>query len=581
MVLLIIKIILSHKISKIIAIAIFSVLSFGNITNARASNSSSIISPAFTPSKPPVQIGFWVTISGYKTQPAPLYITEPGFPASIHTEVAKNPESIGGNHGAYYYWYQKMPGKNWEKITNKNKYVDPENSEINSNLNQPDYYFTSDTPGTYYFQAGAQVLPKGEFMHRFNPPLYSDLTSVVVAKPTKNLNITVDSNYLTNNRYFQIEKDSAHLQSDPVDANDIIDTVWSTNSNLISIDKESGEISVIANKNQSGTATIFATTTDVLNRKRTVQKDIQVGKMLTIDGTSDTFHVGDTPTLQIHGNYDKTTKITWYRQKGDSKPEKIPQTGSNYHFLQLNKLTKSDDDYEYYVEIHIPMGQNEYEYMKSNPIDLNVENDKKPKFEVKHTIKNLNDPTSTDQYEVANAKINDPIVHTVTMNRTNLDNSSIINGALVYPLSKSEKLESIKVNNIEVPQSNFVLDENHLLTIKRLPTNTNPFTISIQTRVTDLNENSFTYEPKFISTMKDNSTYKFGEIDSTSILFSEGSISLSAANIDFGKITILKYFSSLNERTRPNENIPIVEVKDNRRKKKGGYVNVEFFQDVY
>ncbi len=567
---------------------------FGFISITRADNTSGTApQPFHTPSPSGYSLGSWVTISDFKLQPDNHYYSKTKQTVTIKTEVNKNDVSsfFGGKYlsGVNYKWY-KYDGKKWREIRKPGLFG------LTYSTNTSSYSFTSDTPGTYYLQAFAQVLPPLPY---FNPPLYSNMTAVTFSNEseiTNNLSIQPQSNYLLVNNDFLKKGYYLKVTPDPITANDSHDIHWSfpDDSSGTTIDKTSNDLisikdnqifvnpnagSILSHKHiPSQLIKIKGSLINGLGKEIDAYTYVTVGNMLTIKDNKTTFSSGESTVLTLNGEYNDKDKIHWHRIKNSEDEEINNPTNS----LSLNSLTKKDNNTRYYIEIisENPVDENKPFKVKSNEIHIGVDsNDVNNDYD--HTISSVyaDNTHINNALNIGNAEVTDHLTHTVSItNRNNeLDQALFRNNELIYPLSKNERVidsNSIKINNYNIPLKNITIDDKNIVHIRNVPIENYPVKVTIDTLVTKIDESSFEYKPLFTVYISYGESYTSSIEPMNYISFIVDGIVPIAHNLEYGQV--IKKITSLKDRISPDGDNNIVDFNDNRRKKNPAKLELDF-----
>lgn len=591
---LILKNVISSKFIKIALIVISFVTIFGFVSIAHADNTDTAVTapaPFRTPTGPGYSLGSWVTVSGFKLQPKDHYYARTGDSVTIKTDVNKNDASsvFGGNlfSGVNYKWY-KFDGGKWREIK-KSGFL------LNHSINNRNYSFKSTTPGTFYFQAFAQVVP---ILPYFNPPLYSNMTSITFSKDsevTNSFSIKPQSNYLLVNKDFLKKGYYLDVITDPVTANDIHDIQWSFPDDIagVTTDKTSNELisiidnQIFVNKNASSILAHKHLSSEVVKIKGSLinglgkqidaYTSVTVGNMLTIKDDQKNFTAGDSSIITLNGDFDDKDEIHWHRVKGAENRE-FPNSKNT---LPLKSLSREDNDTRYYVEIisENPIDKNNPFKVKSNEIhigvdSINIQND------YDHTISSTyaDNTHISNTFNIENAEVTDRLTHTITIINHNDVNirPQFRENELIYPLSPNEEIvniDSVKINNDNIKPENIRIDEN-TVHIKHIPIENFPTKVTIDTIVTKIEKNSFEYAPLFTVYTSDQESYIDPIEPINSISFVNDGIVPIPHNIEFGQI--IKRVSSLENRILPDSDNNIVDFNDNRRNKTPAKLELSF-----
>lgn len=564
--------------------------------------SDSVTPPSknYTPTVNPVKIlGIYLT-SGFTKQPEAQYAFV-GQTKTIYTNYTISlisamtlvvpPIGVGfspiypyGRANHFVWWtYDSNGNAKWTKV-----------GQDSSSLTQT---FTKE--GMNYYQVqGTYYNKKTSILQLFTDLLASTITNAysaygsvfVLPAPVDatSLHVYADNSYLMNNvtdNNSSAEADTTTVHADPTPTNATgTITYKSSNTDLATVDPNTGLVTATTDTSKSGTVRITATMQNYNldgNPSNTISDytDIEVGGGLddqtVTEGKSATFKLrsfsNDSGTTT--GAQYEVTSADWYRiepNSSSSNAGKLVSSGVSPSYT--TGLTNYDKDNGALYYLKIKIHQDEYTLdgqnvpaqdfqIVTNKAKLNVQHDTTPNVTLIDKIKNnsYSDSTDTDD-TINNVKEGDVVTYTINAKDSN-KNTSIKNGALQLEVPTGSTVNYVDIDGIMT--TDYTLTDN-LLTISNInlaDTLDHKITVDTTTGPTG-NSSSFTTTPKFVSPNNDFSASG----NALTIKYGSDSLRLTAANFGYGAINNSGSETLVN-RTNDTTFFDALTVEDNRRDK--------------
>lgn len=512
--------------------------------------------PKFEPSPDAKRLLGVLTTSGYTKQPNSNYYINLGRKLHIKTDVERTAWS-NFLLVPHYHWWQSTDGKNWNEVDKK--------INGNSSLN-----FTPTKVGRTYYQLNTvYVVP---FTGIGTSYFYSKVATVDVTPkpiPAKEIKVTTKDDYLFNIGS-DITRGTTFAYSSYTPFNATEPTIWSVDKPELATVDEDGH--VFANtKGISGTAKIIGTVNNKDNTVISDSKDITIGNGLVDqavpEGKKARFEIQES-TSDERENETGKINIEWYKQVGSQDKElvKTENTPTNKVSYETPRVSPKDDGTKYFAKINVKQ-EDGVNSALIGPATLKVLPPNDPKVEISSIVTNETfnrDNTDTNLNEVTNE---DVINYQIDL--YNNSKRAIHNSHIILPLHLGTNLESIKVNNEEINNSEYSLRTNE--NNQELRINLNSLDIhqekelSISTTVKNIiDRESFDYRISFHGLDVDSDDYtSHGE--EMNINYINDKLTSSFKELNFEPITLfesnkLKYRISKNN--TPNE---VVSIDDQRR----------------
>lgn len=533
------------------------------------------VKPRFDPSPDPKRnfLGF-LTSSGYTQQPKENYYITSGDELNIKTNVDR-PTFSYPILLAHYYWLQSTDGKTWSKV--------PEAIDGKSSLD-----FQIEKPGRLYYQLETSyIIFSPNLALHTQRSFYSKVATVnIMPKPVdaKGIKININDNYLYNIKSDILRNSTfVHSTSDPFNATE--SPKWTSDRpDLIKFDKD-GTISLnslnapgISNTaSNSGIVKITGTISNKNNPSSVSDsKEITIGNGLLDQSIPE----GKKAHFEIQGlNDDKREDpignivIKWYEQSG-SQSKKLVKTQTNptdkvfYEIPHVNNT--QDNGKKYYAEIIVKQGKDSSNVLLG-PATLKVLPPNNPKMIVSTILTNKTfskNNTDTQLNEVVN---NDELNYDIDLQ--NESKRDIHNSYITLPLHLDTQIENIKIDGIEIANSDYSLttnEKNQLLNIKLgdFDNSHKEKKVFISTTVKNINKReSFDSRVDFFGLDPDSDEYTSQGKD-LNINYINNKLNFSLKSLNFEPITIFDQ-NTLKHRL-PEENDPneMISIDDQRRDRK-------------
>lgn len=550
------------KIKLLISFIIIFTTAFFLITNEQtiiAETEESIPPYKFEPSPDPKRILGIISVSGYTKQPNSNYYVTLGESLHIKTEVERTPWS-NFLLASRYHWWQSTDGKTWTEVEKKF------NGDSSLNL-------TPAKLGRIYYQLSTSyVVP---FPYVVGSVFYSKVATVdVTPQPisAKKIKVHTKADYLFNVDS-NITRSTTFAYSTPDPFNATESTKWSVDNPELATVNDDGH--VFANtKGKSGIVKVIAT---INNKDSTVvsdSKEITIGNGLIDKAIPE----GKKARFEIQGlkedeRDDESNDITinWYKQV-NTKPKELVKSEKNpisSTFYETPRVHPEDNNSKYFAQIIVRQGNNNNSVF-IGPAKLTVLPPNDPKVEISSAITNKtfgNDNTNTQLNEVTNG---DQINYNIDL--YNNSKRAIHNSYITLPLHLDTQIENIKINGVEIDNSDYFLttnEEHQLLRVNLsnldMHQEKSLFIATTAKNITD--RESFNTQIDFYGLDPDSDEYT-SQGDILNINYINNKLMASIKELNFEPITPfehnkLKYRISNNN--DPNE---IISIDDQRRKRR-------------
>jgi len=535
-------------------------------TIIQADDEEVVVTPKFTPNKPPKKvIGIWMT-NGYGLQPNPDYYTVVGTPVTLKTDAGRSvwTAAAGLLDGVHYRWWQSTDGTNWTAVSKgdngykKNFTVEP--TEIGTVWYQLDTQY-------YNYITGALL----------KTHIYSNVAAVHTLTDPVNavkLDVTSDDDYLYNTSDKLSNTTYAHAIPTPANATGTI--AWTVDDPTLATVDDNGLVTANS-KSKSGTVSVIATMTN--NDGSTISGHVEI----EIGGGLDDQRVnsGNTATFTLQGKTggdddgesgSGTLTVDWYKYAPGSNSRVKVSTGSDTTYT--TPATTMADDGSYFQAVLTFKSGSTTKTITSNKALLTVIPASEPNIKITYKITNdtYPDPSNTDHI-LNDATGDDSITYQDTL--TNQSTEGMLkNGFYAIPMYAGTKINSVKVGDDVLTTDDYQVVPNPdtganelVITVGDLNPGDSK-NIEVKTTVPDITEkNTFPFTPYVYGSNYDGTGYRQEGTDEE-INYITNKISPNVADIDYGTITafsknVLKYRpESLNS---PNS---IINVDDQRRDKK-------------
>jgi hypothetical protein len=499
-------------------------------------------------------------VSGYSEQPRDNYYITSGDKLHIKTEVDRTPWS-NFLLSPRYHWWQSFDGETW--------FVVEKGINGKSSLN----FVPTRTGRAYYQLDTSYVIP---YTTVAGSTFYSKVATVDVSPQpvaAKRMEINTRDNYLFNiDSNITRNTTFAYSISDPLNATE--SPQWNIDKKDLATVDEDGH--VFANtKGNSGIAKITGTIYNKDNTKVSASKEIIVGNGLLNQSVPE----GKKAYFEIQGSNDDEREdtvgdvvVNWYEQIG-SQQKKLVKTQTNptdKAFYETPRVHPQDNGKKYYAEIIAKQGKNSSNVLLG-PATLKVLPPNDPRLEVSTTLIN-----KTSSQNNTDTQLNDVINDDELNYDIDLYNNSkrdIHNSYITLPLHLDTQIENIKIDGIEIANSDYSLttnEKNQLLNIKLgdFDNSHKEKKVFISTTVKNINKReSFDSRVDFFGLDPDSDEYTSQGKD-LNINYINNKLNFSLKSLNFEPITIFDQ-NTLKHRL-PEENDPneMISIDDQRRDRK-------------
>ncbi len=557
---------LVYKLVILLFSLIFIALNYSNKQTTTKADDEVVVTPKFTPNKPPKKvIGIWMT-NGYGLQPNPDYYTVVDTPVTLKTDAGRSvwTAAAGALDGVHYRWWQSTDGTNWTAVAKAN------------NGYKKNFTVTPTEVGTVWYQLDTQYYNYFTGL-LLKTHIYSNVAAVhTLADPVDalQLDVTSDDDYLYNTSDKLSNTTYAHAQPTPSDATGTI--TWSVdNPDLATVD-ENGLVT--ANSNSlSGTVRVTATFTNNDGSSIKNYVDIEIGGGLD----DQTVKSGSPATFTLQGKTGGddddgssgtgTVNVDWYKYAPGSNTRVKVSSGTDTTYTTPD--TTMADDGSYFQAVLTFTSGSTTKTITSNKAKLTVLPSSEPDIEITNKITNdtYQDSANTDQL-LNDSTGNDSITYHDTL--TNKSTEGILKAdSYVIPMLPGTKVNTVQVSGNTLSSDDYQIIPNSDTGADDLVINLDDFShgdskdIEVNTTVPDITaKQSFQFTPYVYGVNYDGNVYRQEGLDEE-INYITNKVLPKVENIDYGTITafskdILKYRpDSLNS---PNG---IVTADDERRDK--------------
>jgi hypothetical protein len=518
-----------------------------------------------------------LTKSGFNLQPnsTPIYVTEGKKPVTIRTQVVR---AFMVQRSPIFEWKQLSSNDtSWHQVDNGN--VKITNSSTKPYYDESDLSFTPSRAGTYYFQNTATITTR---MIHSNIYIASQIATVIVEQKEKHAkDLTIkpdDSNLFVNDDFTDEESTQANATTTTEKATDLNDIVWSTTCPYIDIDANSGKITL--NKKKY-TSEINDYVPHIAEIKATIthpdgSKVIGIGQViLQYSMSGPTTAISNQKTMFTLNNImdEKDYSINWYVNK------KRQENQSGKTFSYSPTYSNTNNIKTIYAEIRSKDSQHQKEKYMSNSIKLQIIPDE-PAFSISHTITNNTFKKFNDNIErLKQIAVGDELVHKIVINHNFPSlNTNPVSGTLRIPLTPGEEYNCIKeINNTHsVNHDKITIHKSDTSNEISIPIvmfpNEKSIILTIQTKIVEIIDNKFIYEPKYVLDSSD--TYYPAK--NFTVEFTNNAITMNPNTIDFGIIPKIKGFTK--SRISPDDKTDILSINDSRREKHHTILKLQYTQ---
>ncbi|MQS43892.1 hypothetical protein [Companilactobacillus mishanensis] len=530
------------------------------------SNDEMLVYPQrFVPTPDPIRaLGWWFT-SGFTVQPKKDYYIEKGKSVTIKTKSDRNTgiSLVFPFTPQVYDWYH-IDAKNIKPN------VDPRWYSPTSTFGQTrKIKVNGKEVGTVFYQLHSWWT-YGVNLH-IQPNVFSKVAAVhTLPNPVNasSIKLVAEDDYLYN---VKGSDNATTLDIIPDPENSTGETSYRLknpgNANIATVTTDGDLIANI--EGLSGTVTVIGEMKNPDGTILTDTKEIRIGGGLD----DQSVYSGEDVEFKLLGKFDQSpTSTKWYRKDGVLDPKEI--STENNGKLIIPKAKISDDNSQYYAELTFNYEDPNSNSRKTKIITTNTATlqvtDSEPTILVKNDIFNETyDDNQNDNQAIRSVAKNDIIHRKINIkDESKYFETTEIPGTLRIPYSNNEKLQTILIDGVAIPNSKYSLsqltDNKEIVfsnfKINRLQT----YEIELITKVQNHQNSIFRSSAYFENTTFTGLTYKKHAMDN-SIYFIKNCIEISTKPINYGVRQKLK--GLLIERKDVMDDFEAIHILDSRRMK--------------